>query len=73
MGELEVHLVLDKCLQLFNAIESIFSELRVPLLVNFQWIISLLYTYPFFNLFLTIENAGACFIDFVLELLHNAL
>ena len=70
MSELEVHFVLDKCLKLLHAIECIFSELRVPLLVHFQWIICLLYTYPFFNLFLSIENAGDCLIDFVLELFH---
>ena len=70
MSELEVHFVLDKCLQFFNAIECILSELCVPLLVHFQWIIGLFDSYPFFNLFLTIENAVDCFIDFVLELLH---
>ena len=70
---MEVHLVLYECLQLLYTTKRIFSELCVPLLIDFQWILCLLNTYPFFDLFLSMENAGDCFINFVLELVHRAL
>ena len=72
VGELEVHLVLNECLQLLDTQKRILSQLCMPLLVDLQWIFGLLNSHPFLDLFLSIENAGDRLLNFVFELVHSA-
>ena len=60
MCELEVDFVLHKCLELFDARQSILGQLSMPLFINFKRCIRFLYSKPFLEVvYLSLEARHA--------------